>query len=133
MTISSIMPPLKRVICLGFMAMVLCSILVLGWGSAATANNVAGRVVQSRAEQEFDRVAGSGTANQIKGRATQDLGRVQQQIDKTTSQNQGVAKQIQGKVQQDIGRTQSAFEDATDAVEDSTDGVVDSVKNFFGQ
>jgi uncharacterized protein YjbJ (UPF0337 family) len=133
MTISSITASLRQSICFGLIVIMLCSTLVLGWGSAATANNAAGRVVQNRAEQELDRVAGSGTANQIKGRATQDLGRVQQQVDKTVSQTKGITKQAQGKAQQDIGRTQSALENAADQVEDSTDGLVDSVKNLFGQ
>ncbi len=123
----------KRLMSLGILALILCSGLVFGWGAPAAANNAAGQVMQNRAEQELDRVAGAGTANQIEGRATEDLGRVQRQVGQVTNQTKGVAKQVEGRAQKDIGRTQSALENAADTVEDSTDNLVDSVKNFLGQ
>jgi uncharacterized protein YjbJ (UPF0337 family) len=133
MTIRTVLYQTRRVIYVGFVVLMLCSDLWLGSAVPANASNAAAKVVQDRAEQEFDRVAGAGTSNQIKGRATEDLGRVQRQVDKATSQTKGLTKQVEGRAQKDIGRTQSALEDAADAVEDSTDGFVDSVKNLFGQ
>ena len=163
MLITSIVSRSKQWLGLALAALVLgASVWISAPAIAAADAAEAMDAIQNRAEQDIDSVAGSGTANQIKGKAQEDLGRVQREVDKATSQVEGAAKQLQGKAQkdigrtqaaaedaaeavegaakqvqgraqQDIGRTQAAAEDAADAVEDSTGGFVDSIKSFFGQ
>ena len=125
---------LQRLLCVGLATLIVGSSLLFGFSTPAVAvGNDAGDVVQSRAERELDRVAGSGTANEIEGRAKEDIGRVQRQVDKVTGGIDGIGNQVQGRAQKDIGRTQGAVEDAAEAAEDSADGLIDSVKSFFGQ
>ncbi|MEO1295186.1 MAG: hypothetical protein AAFW75_05165 [Cyanobacteria bacterium J06636_16] len=126
---------LKQTLCISVAALMLCSGVVLGWGSSAVAGETAASVVQARAEQELDRLAGSGTANQIEGQVKEGVGKMQRQLDKATGQNQldSATKQVTGRAQKDFGRTQDAVEDAADAAQDSAEGIVDSVKDFFGQ
>lgn len=134
MTFNAIATRLQRIFCVGLATLVIGSSLLFGFSApAAAVGNKAGDVVQNRAERELDRVAGSGTANQIEGRAKEDLGRVQRQVDKVTGDTDGLGNQVQGRAQKDIGRAQSAVEDAADAAQDTGEGIVDSVKSFFGQ
>jgi len=163
MLITSIVSRGKQWLGPALVALVFCaSVWISAPAIAASDAAEAMDAIQNRAEQDLDRVAGSGTTNQIKGKAQEDLGRVQREVDKATSQVEGAAKQLQGKaqkdigrtqaaaedaadavedtakqlqgkVQKDIGRTQAAAEDATEAMEDSTEGFVDSIKSFFGQ
>lgn len=123
----------QRLLCVGLATLIVGSSLLFGFSTPAVAvGNDAGDVVQSRAERELDRVAGSGTANEIEGRAKEDIGRVQRQVDKVTGGVDGIGNQVQGRAQKDIGRTQGAVEDAAEAAEDSADGLIDSIKGFFG-
>ena len=135
MKVRAIAQAVRNSFCICLTALLLCTSLIIINAQPATAGSEAANVVQNRAEQEFDRVAGAGTAEQIKGRAEADLGRVQRQVgqmtDDTTDRLEGAAKQVQGRATKDIGRTQSAAENATDQIEDATGGFVDSVKDFF--
>ncbi len=163
MSITPIISRLKQWLGLAMVALLLCaSVWISSPAIAASDAAEAVDAMQNRAEQDLDRVAGSGTTNQIKGKAQEDLGRVQREVDKATSQVEGAAKQLQGKAQKDIGRTQAAAEEAADAVEgaakqlqgkaqkdigrtqaaaeeaadaveDSTEGFVDSIKDFFNR
>ncbi|MGF1569438.1 MAG: hypothetical protein ACFCVD_15455 [Nodosilinea sp.] len=133
MILATIQRRIKQAICLSCLSLLICSGLILGWGQNALAGSAAASIEKSRAEQELDRVAGQGTANQIEGRAKAGIGRVQRQVDQATSQFDGTGKQIQGRAQENIGRTQAAAEDVTDAAQDSAEGVVDAIKDFFRQ
>ncbi|MBE7384080.1 MAG: CsbD family protein [Leptolyngbya sp. SIO1E4] len=133
MNLSAIANKLRQTFCLSLATLAIFWGLMFNVNSVAMAATNAADIAQSRAERELDRVAGAGTANQIKGRAEEDLGRVQRQVDKTTSQLEGTTKQVRGRAQKDIGRTQQAAEEAADTVQDSAEGLVDSVKDFFGQ
>ncbi|MGF1521184.1 MAG: CsbD family protein [Leptolyngbyaceae cyanobacterium] len=133
MKLRAVVNKLRQALCISTAALMLCSGVMFGWGSVALAGERAASAVQARAEQELDRVAGSGTANQIEGQVKEGVGKVQRQVDKTTSQVDGAAKQAAGRAQKDIGRTQEAVEDAADTAQDSAEGIVDSVKDFFGQ
>ncbi|HSM80070.1 MAG TPA: hypothetical protein VLS96_00210 [Nodosilinea sp.] len=134
MTIRAIAARLQRLLCVGLATLVVGSGLLFGFSAPAAAlGNKAGDIVQSRAERELDRVSGSGTANQLEGRAKEDLGRVQRQVDKMTGDTDGLGNQVQGRAQKDIGRAQGAVENAAESAQDSAEGLVDSVKNFFGQ
>jgi uncharacterized protein YjbJ (UPF0337 family) len=119
---------IKQVVIVCTLAIAASCSLLLGWGAPAYAGSDAANVVQDRAEQEFDRVAGEGSVNQIKGKAREDLGRVQRQLGDDV---EGAAKQVQGKAQKDIGRTQAAADQAAEAAQEQADNVVDKVKNFF--
>jgi uncharacterized protein YjbJ (UPF0337 family) len=132
MTFKAIAAKFQRLLGIGLATLVMGSGLLFGFSAPAAAlGNKAGDIVQHRAEQELDRKAGAGTANQIEGRAQADVGRVQRQIDKATGGSSGIGNQIQGRAQKDIGRTQAAVEDAADATQESAEGIVDSVKGFF--
>ncbi len=135
MNIRAIAQMARNSFCIGLTALMLCAGFVLSSPQSALAGNRAANVVQNRAEQEFDRVAGAGTAEQIKGNAEEVQGRMQRQAGRVTndmdSRVEGAAKQAQGRVTKDIGRTQSAAEDAANRVEDASDNLVDSVKDFF--
>ncbi|WOD41816.1 hypothetical protein [Nodosilinea sp. E11] len=134
MTIHAIAAQFQRLLCVGLASLVIGSGLLFGFSAPATAlGNEAGDIVQERAEREFDRKAGAGSANQLEGRAQEGLGQVQRQVNKATGGADGIGNQVQGRTQKDIGRAQGAVENATDAVQDSADGFVDSVKNFFNQ
>ncbi|MEO1069787.1 MAG: hypothetical protein AAFW95_11810, partial [Cyanobacteria bacterium J06638_6] len=101
MNIRAIAAQFRRFFSVGLAALVMGSSLLLSFGAPAVAlGNEAGDQVQARAEQELDRVAGAGTANQIKGRAQQDIGRVQNQLNDT----EGLGNQVQGRAQRDLGR-----------------------------
>lgn len=104
-----------------------CSLL-LGWGSPAYAGTEAANVVQDRAEQEFDRMAGEGSVNQIKGQARENLGRAQRQFGDDV---EGAAQQAKGNAQKNFGRTQAAADQAAEAAQERADNVVDKVKDFF--
>ena len=135
MNIRAISRAIKNAFCVCLASLLLFSSLAIVNAQPAAAGNKAADVMQNRAEQELDRVAGAGTSEQIKGRAEADLGRVQRQVgqmtDDTTGRLEGAAKQVQGRATKDIGRTQSAAEDAANQVENATEGFVDSVKDFF--
>jgi len=131
MRLQSIASRVRHGIYLGLVAIVLCSGLTLGMTAPAVAGEKAAGIVENRAEQELDRVAGAGTADQIQGSAQEGLGKVQRQFGNTENQIKGAAKQVQGRAQKDIGRTQAAAEDAAGAIEDSSQGFVESVKDFF--
>ena len=135
MNIRAIAQTVRNSFCMGLMTLLLCTGLVISIPQPAVAGNQAANVAQARAEQELDRVAGEGTADQIKGRAEADLGRVQRQVGKVTddmdARAKGVAKQIEGRATKDIGRTESAAEKAANQLEDTSEGLIDSVKDFF--
>ena len=135
MNIRAIAQAVKSSLCIGLTALLFCAGLVFSNVQPAVAGNKAANVVQNRAEQELDRVAGAGTADQIKGRAEADLGRVQREVGQATddvgSRAKGVAKQVEGRATKDIGRTQSAAENAADQIEDTSEGFIDSVKDLF--
>lgn len=135
MNISAIAQKIRRSVCVGLTALLLCSGLIISMAQPALAGNKAANVVQNRAEQGLDAAAGAGTAEKLKGRAEADLGRVERQVGQVTNQPtdrvEGAAKQVKGRAKQDIGRTQAAAENAADQVEDASEGFIDSVKDFF--
>ncbi|TVQ15021.1 MAG: CsbD family protein [Leptolyngbya sp. DLM2.Bin27] len=134
MTFTAIAARLQRLFCVGLATLVIGSGLLFGFGSPAVAlGNEAGDIVQQRAEREFDRKAGAGTANQLEGRAQEELGKAQRQINQVTGGTEGIGNQVQGQVQKTVGRTQGAVEDAAESAQESAGGIVDSVKDFFGQ
>ncbi|WP_017299123.1 hypothetical protein [Nodosilinea nodulosa] len=134
MTFNAIAAQLQRIFCVGLATLVIGSSLLFGFSAPAAAlGNEAGDIVQQRAEREFDRKTGSGTANQLEGRAQEEFGKAQRQIDKATGGADGIGNQVKGRAQRDLGRTQGAIDDAADAAEDTGEGIVDSVKSFFGQ
>ncbi|RZM78660.1 CsbD family protein [Leptolyngbya iicbica] len=119
---------IKKVLIVCTLAIAASCSLLLGWGTPAYAGTDAADVIQDRAEQEFDRMAGEGSVNQIKGKAREDLGRVQRQFGDDI---EGAAQQAKGKAQKDIGRTQAAADQAADAAQERAENVVDKVKDFF--
>lgn len=131
MKLHAIASQIRCTIYLGLVAIVLCSGLLVGVSSPALAGERGANVVQNRAEQELDRVAGAGTADQIKGSAQEGLGKVQSQLGDTENQLKGAARQAQGRAQKNFGQTQAAAENAADTIEDSGEGFVESVKDFF--
>lgn len=134
MTVNAIAAQLKRIFCVGLATLVIGSGLLFGFSAPASAlGNKAGDIVQQRAERELDRKAGSGTANQLEGRAQEGVGQVQRQVNKVTGGTDGIGNQVQGRAQKDLGRTQGAVENAADAAQDTGEGIVESVKGFFGK
>ncbi len=134
MTVNAIAAQLQRLLCVGLATLVIGSSLIFGFSSPAAAlGNEAGDIVQQRAERELDRKAGSGTANQLEGRAQEGVGQVQRQVNKVTGGTDGIGNEAKGRARQDVGRTQGAVENATDAAQEAGEGIVDSVKGFFGQ
>jgi len=119
---------LKKVIIPITLVFVACSGLLLGWSGTAQAYDKAGDIVENRAEREFDRVAGEGSMNQVKGKAQEGLGRVQRELG---NEAEGTARQMRGKAQQGVGRAQKAADKASNAAEDQAEGLVDKVKDFF--
>jgi uncharacterized protein YjbJ (UPF0337 family) len=130
MAFTSILGQLKRVICLGLLAAVLCAGFTLSWSHPAYANNPAGRVVQERAERELDRKSGAGTANQLKGQVQEGVGKVQRQFD---NDFEGTANELEGKARKNVGRAQQATEDAAQSAQESAESLIDRVKDFVGQ
>lgn len=128
MSLSIISAQLKRVLIPCVLVAVACCSLLFGWSDHANAANKAAAVVQDRAEQEFDRVAGEGSVNQIKGKAQEGLGRVQRELDDDV---EGTARELRGKAQKNFGRTQQAADEAANAAEDQAQGLVDKVKDIF--
>lgn len=116
----------KKAFVLSLLTLVACGGLVMGWSGVAQATNSdqAAEVVQDRAEREFDRMSGAGTADQIKGKAREAVGKAQRQFG---NEVEGTANQVRGKAQQDIGRTKQAADEA----EDSAESLVDKAKDFF--
>jgi len=119
---------LKKVIIPFTLVFVACSGVLFGWSNPAHAYDKAGDIVENRAEREFDRVAGEGSMNQVKGKAQEGLGRVQRELG---SETKGTAREMRGKAQQGVGRTQKAADNTSNAVEEQTEGLVDKVKDFF--
>lgn len=134
MTFNAIAAKLQRILCVGLATLVIGSGLLFGFSTPASAlGNEAGDIVQQRAERELDRKAGSGTANQLEGRAQEGVGQVQRQVNRVTGGTDGIGNEAKGRARQDVGRTQGAVENATDAAQEAGEGIVDSVKGFFGK
>ena len=80
-----------------------------------------------------DDALGSGTTDQIEGKAKKDLGTVQKNLsDDLEDKVKGTAKQVKGRAKQDIGKTKNRLQEAGSDIEDASDNVVDAVKDFFG-
>lgn len=134
MTVNAIAAKLQRILCVGLATLVIGSGLLFGFSTPAAAlGNEAGDIVQQRAEREFDRKAGAGTANELEGRAQEEVGKAQRTIDRAVGGTDGIGNQVQGRAQREAGRAQGAVEDVAEAAEDAGEGFVDSVKSFFGQ
>ncbi|MBE9110423.1 hypothetical protein IQ273_13460 [Nodosilinea sp. LEGE 07298] len=134
MTVNAIAAKLQRMLCVGLVALVIGSSLLFGFSTPATAlGNEAGDIVQQRAEREFDRKTGAGTANQLEGRAQEEIGKAQNKLDRATGGTDGIGNQVEGRARREAGRAQGAAEDAADAAQDAGEGFVESVKDFFGQ
>lgn len=114
----------KRLLLVGLFVLVFSGGLLFNFSSTASASTEAGAVVRDRAEGEVDRMLGSGTTNQVKGKAQEQAGKVQRQLGDDAS---GTAREVRGKVQKNVGRAQEAAEDASEDAE----GLVGKVKDFF--
>ena len=86
-----------------------------------------------QAKSALDSMVGSGTSEQLEGKADQAAGSVQRAVGKVTGQAEGAAKQAQGKAKEDIGTTKSALEDAGKEAQSASESMIDNVKEFFGQ
>ncbi|MBI4780149.1 MAG: CsbD family protein [Oscillatoriophycideae cyanobacterium NC_groundwater_1537_Pr4_S-0.65um_50_18] len=96
-------------------------------------DRAAANKVKEDAKSAFDKVAGSGSANRIEGKAEKDYGRVQRNIGNTQNRAEGAAKQIQGNAKQGVGKAQNAVENATEGVQDAAGNAIDAVKDFFNK
>jgi len=128
MRLKAVYRQIKKVFIPCVLVLVACSSLLLGWSGAANAGDKAASVVKGRAEQEFDRVAGEGSINQVEGQAQEGLGKVQRKLGDET---EGTAREMRGKAQKNVGRTQEAADKATNAAKEEAEGIVDKVKDFF--
>lgn len=80
-----------------------------------------------------DNVFGSGTTDQIKGKAEQDIGTVQKNIGDVKGQAKGTLKEIKGRSQQDIGKVKNRLDEAGSDVEDASENLLDAAKNLLGK
>ncbi|MDJ0724997.1 MAG: CsbD family protein [Prochloraceae cyanobacterium] len=87
--------------------------------------------LDKKAKEGLDSVAGSGTSEQLEGKAQQAAGAVKENVDKLSSQAKGKFEQAKGKAKEDIGKTKSAIEDASASVQDAAEDTADKVKGFF--
>lgn len=117
---------------------------VLWIGFVPTAHAVgsqeAAEVVNERAAAELDRVAGTGTSDQIEGAVDGAIGSAKRQVNKAgdvlnttdiTDRVDAATDELSGKVKRDVGRTKAAASELGDEVEQSADSVVDAIKEFF--
>lgn len=131
MKIQSFLRQLKQMFVVSMTAIMLCSGLWMLGAAPAYADRDAAEIAGDRAKQEVDRMAGSGTMDQIEGKAQEDLGKVQRQFGDTSNQVEGALRESKGRAQQGIGNVKSAADDAADDAEDFGQGLIDSVKDFF--
>jgi len=80
-----------------------------------------------------DEVFGSGTSDQIKGKAKEDIGTVERNMGKAKEDIKGAAKQVQGRAEQDTGRVKNRADDAGSDMEKAADNLGDAIKSLFGE
>ncbi|MEQ9552099.1 MAG: CsbD family protein [Coleofasciculus sp. G3-WIS-01] len=78
-----------------------------------------------------DQVFGSGTSDQIQGKAKEDIGTVERNVGKAKEDVKGAAKQAQGRAQQDTGRLKNRAEDAGSDMEEASQNLGDAIKSLF--
>jgi uncharacterized protein YjbJ (UPF0337 family) len=67
---------------------------------------------RQNAQEQIDRVFGSGTGKQLGGQVEQAVGKVQRELGKSSGEVEGTTRQVEGRAKQDLGRTQNALERA---------------------
>lgn len=112
----------------------------------AMGSDSAASVINSRAAAELDRVAGSGTSDQLEGTVDGTVGKIKRSIgevkgqlddslggqaDSFSDRLEGRADELKGKAKRDIGRVKGAGADLADDADDAANSVVESVKDFF--
>lgn len=80
-----------------------------------------------------DEVFGSGTSDQIQGKAKEDIGTVERNLGKAKEEVKGAAKQAQGRAEQDTGRVKNRTEDAGSDLEDAAENLGNAIKSLFGE
>ncbi len=80
-----------------------------------------------------DDVFGSGTSDQIKGKAKEDIGTMERNMGKAKEDIKGAAKQAQGRAKQDTGRVKNRAEDAGSDMEKASENLGDAIKSLFGE
>lgn len=80
-----------------------------------------------------DKVFGSGTSDQIQGKAKEDIGTVERNMGKAKEDIKGAAKQVQGRAEQDTGMVKNRAEDAGSELEDAAENLGDAIKSLFGE
>ncbi|MEQ9671989.1 CsbD family protein [Coleofasciculus sp. G2-EDA-02] len=80
-----------------------------------------------------DQVFGSGTSDQIQGKAKEDIGTVERNVGKAKEDVKGSAKQAQGRAEQDTGRLKNRAEDAGSDMEEASQNLGDAIKSLFGE
>ncbi|MEQ9232647.1 CsbD family protein [Coleofasciculus sp. E2-BRE-01] len=80
-----------------------------------------------------DEVFGSGTSDQIQGKAKEDIGTMELNMGKAKEDIKGAAKQAQGRAEQDTGRVKNRAEDAGSDMEKASDNLGDAIKSLFGE
>jgi uncharacterized protein YjbJ (UPF0337 family) len=80
-----------------------------------------------------DEVFGSGTSDQIQGKAKEDIGTMERNMGKAKEDIKGAAKQAQGRAEQDTGRVKNRAEDAGSDMEKASDNLGDAIKSLFGE
>lgn len=122
------------------------AMLLVGlWGSVwvpsaqAVGSQKAGEIMNERAANEIDRMAGEGTSDRLGGAVDGAVGTVKRKAsevgdldaDKAARKLDGATDELKGKVKRDVGRAKSAASDAGDDLENASEGIVDSIKEFF--
>lgn len=80
-----------------------------------------------------DKVFGSGTSDQIQGKAKEDIGTVERNMGKAKEDVKGAAKQVQGRAEQDTGRVKNRADDAGSDMEKASENLGDAIKSLFGE
>lgn len=80
-----------------------------------------------------DKVFGSGTSDQIQGKAKEDIGTMERNMGKAKEDIKGAAKQAQGRAEQDTGRVKNRADDAGSDMEKASENLGDAIKSLFGE
>ena len=96
-------------------------------------DRAAANKVKEDVKSAFDKVAGSGSANRVEGKAEKDYGRVQRNLGNAQNRAEGAGKQIRGNAKQGVGKAQNAVENATESVQDAAGNAIGAVKDFFNK
>lgn len=129
---------------------------VATWGSAyvptAVADSVgvgsqkAADIMQERAANELDRMAGKGSSDRVEGalegaagKAQRGIGRAKgelndglgDQLESAADRVEGAANQLKGKLKRDTGRVKGKVSDLGDDIEEAAENAVDSIKETF--